>query len=208
MERSQDMNSGKTRQDRSSTLSITIKEEVMNRTMNVHVIMLSAVMGMVLLMAGIGHADSKGVSHGHKQVTGVVTSDKGGSITVNTPTGNLQLNANDARRHGQAVPKVGDEMTIVLDENNAVIEAHPKGEEGIHHFYTGKLVYMGKMNKEIKLETSEGEKVFPLGRLEIKTKPIEEGAMVTVEVNEAGTVIDLHRASYDEHNLTVSKAIE
>lgn len=58
---------------------------------------------------------------------------------------------------------------------------------------------MGKMNKEIKLETSEGEKVFPLGRLEIKTKPIEEGAMVTVEVNEGGTVIDLHRAGDDDH---------
>ena len=60
---------------------------------------------------------------------------------------------------------------------------------------------MKKMNKEIKLETSEGEKVFPLGRLEIKTKPIEEGAMVTVEVNEGGTVIDLHRASHDEKSI-------
>lgn len=195
------MNSGKTRQDRSRTLSIPMKEEVMNRTINLHVIMLSAVMGMVLLMSGIGHADSKGVSHGHKQVTGVVTTEKGGILTVKTPTGNYTLTENASRRHGHAVPKVGDEVTVVLDENNAVIEAHPKGEEGTHHFYTGKLVYMGKMNKEIKLETSEGEKVFPLGRLEIKTKPIEEGAMVTVEVNEGGTVIDLHRASHDEKSI-------
>lgn len=180
----------------------------MNRTMNIHVMMLSAVMGMVLLMSGVGHADSKGVSHGHKQVAGVVTMEKGGILTVKTPTGNYTLTENASHRHGHAVPKVGDEVTLVLDENNAVIEAHPKGEEGIHHFYTGKLVYMGKMNKEIKLETSEGEKVFPLGRLDIKTKPIEEGAMVTVEVNEAGTVIDLHRARYDAHNLTVSMRIE
>ncbi len=171
----------------------------MNRTMNVHMIVLSAVMGMFFVMSGIGHADSKSVSHGHKKVTGVVTTDKGGILTVKTPTGNYTLTENASRQHGHAVPKVGDEVTLVLDENNIVIEAHPKGEEGTHHFYTGKLVYMGKMNKEIKLETSEGEKVFPIGRLEIKTKPIEEGAMVTVEVNEAGTVIDLHRAGDDDH---------
>lgn len=195
------MNMRKTRQDSTRVISTTIKEEVMNRTMNIHMMMLSAIMGMVFLMSGIGHADSKGVSHGHKQVTGVVTTEKGGILTVKTPTGNYTLTENASHRHGHAVPKVGDEVTLVLDENNAVIEAHPKGEEGIHHSYTGKLVYMGKMNKEIKLETSEGEKVFPLGRLEIKTKPIEEGAMVTVEVNEGGTVIDLHRASHDEKSI-------
>lgn len=195
------MKIGKPRQDRSRHLSITIKEEVMNRTMNLHVIVLSAVMGMFLLMSGIGHADSKGVSHGHKQITGVVTAEKGGILTVKTPTGDYSLAENASRRHGHAVPKVGDEVTLVLDENNAVIEAHPKGEEGTHQFYTGKLVYMGKMNKEIKLQTADGEKVFPLGRLEIKTKPIEEGAMVTVEVNEGGTVIDLHRASHDETSI-------
>ena len=171
----------------------------MNRTNNFHLIVLAALMGIFLVMPGIGHADSKDISKGHKQVTGVVTAEKGGILTIKTPTGNLTLNENSARQHGHAVPKVGDEVTIVVDENNAIIEAHPKGEEGHHHFYTGKLVYMGKMNKEIKLVTSEGEKVFPLGRLEIKTKPIEEGAMVTVEVNEGGTVIDLHRAEDDEH---------
>ena len=195
------MNMRQIRQDSTRVISTTIKEEVMNRPMNIHVMMLSAVMGMVLLLSGIGHADSKGVSHGHTQVTGVVTTEKGGILTVKTPTGNYTLTENASHRHGHAVPKVGDEVTLVLDENNTVIEAHPKGEEGIHHFYTGKLVYMGKMNKEIKLETSEGEKVFPLGRLEIKTKPIEEGAMVTVEVNEGGTVIDLHRASHDEKSI-------
>ena len=59
---------------------------------------------------------------------------------------------------------------------------------------TGNLVYVGKMKKEIKLKTPEGEQVFPLEKIEIKTGGIEEGASVTVELNEAGSVIDLHRA--------------
>lgn len=158
----------------------------------------SAVLGLFLVMPAVSHADSKGVSKGHREVGGVVKTDKGGVITVETPTGNYTLTENAAKRHGHAIPKVGDEVTIVLDENNLVIEAHPKGEMGRHHFYTGKLVHLGKMQKEIKILTSEGEKVFPIDRLEIKTKGIEEGTMVTVEVNEGGTVIDLHRAKEGE----------
>ncbi len=62
----------------------------------------------------------------------------------------------------------------------------------------GKLVYMGKTKKEIKRGTIDGEKVLPLNRLGIKTKPIEEGEMIMIEVNENGTVIDLRRSAYAE----------
>ena len=168
----------------------------MNRTMNVHVIVMSAVMGLFLALSGIAQADT--LSEGHRKVTGVVTVIKGDIVTVKTPTGNLFLNQNDARQHGHAEYKNGDEVTIMVNENNDIIEAHHKGEEGHHHFYTGKLVYIGKMKKEIKLETIDGEKVFPLGRIDMKTKPIEEGEVVTVEVNEGGTVIDLHRGAHGE----------
>ncbi|WP_447971103.1 hypothetical protein [Nitrospira sp. M1] len=170
----------------------------MNRTVNLKVFVLSALVVTVFMWAGVGQADSSAVSEGHSKATGVVTAVKGDFVTVETKAGNHMLNQKNARRHGHAEYKVGDEVTMVLDENNTVIEAHLKGEEGHHHFYTGKLVYMGKMDKHIKLETAEGEKTFPLGRLEIKTKNIEEGAVVTVEVNEGGTVIDLHRGEHAE----------
>jgi hypothetical protein len=164
----------------------------MKRHMNHQLFVLSVVMGSVLMIAGPGQADTLG--RGHSKVNGVVIADQGGILKVETPSGHLTLTQNNARQHGHAAFQVGDEVTMVVDANNAVIEAHPKGEEGQHHFYTGRLVYMGKMNKAIKLVTAEGEKVFPLGRLEIKTKPIDEGTVVTVEVNEGGTVIDLRRA--------------
>ncbi|HKN87585.1 MAG TPA: hypothetical protein VJV04_12045, partial [Nitrospiraceae bacterium] len=61
--------------------------------------------------------------------------------------------------------------------------------------------YVGLMKNQIKLITSQGERVFPLERQEIKTGGIEEGTLVTVELNEAGTVIDLHRTEHkgDKH---------
>lgn len=54
----------------------------------------------------------------------------------------------------------------------------------VHRFITGKLIYVGSMKKQIKLWTPEGEKISPLERLEVKTGGIEEGALVTVELNE------------------------
>jgi hypothetical protein len=131
---------------------------------------------------------------GHKIVSGVVKEVKSDVYTVTTPTGMLTLNQNTAERHGHGVPKVGDELTLLVDENNAVIDAHPKGQEGRHEFVTGKLIRLDPMDKRVRLSTPQGEKTFPLERLEVKTKGLEEGAPITVEVNEAGTAIDVRRA--------------
>ena len=158
-------------------------------------LIIPALVGTLLMMPGICFSDTEKHSSTHRKMTAVVTGEKSGLLTVKTQDGStLNLNANASRRHGHEVPKVGDEVTITLDENNQVIEVHLKGEQGAHRFVTGKLVYVGKMKKEIKLQTPKGEEVFPIERLEMKTGGIEEGALVTGEVNEAGTIIDLHRA--------------
>ena len=168
----------------------------MNKPSNIQVIAVSAVMSVLFLMPVVGHANTREISPGgHRQVTGVVSANKNGILTVNTPTGNFTLTENGAHRHGHHVPQVGEEVIMTFDENNTLIDAHPKGETESHEFYTGKLVYMGKMKKAVKILTADGEKVFPIERLEIKTKPIEEGTTVTVEVNEGGTVIDLRPSS-------------
>jgi len=114
---------------------------------------------------------------------------------VKAPDGaTYQLNQNISRRHGHEPFKADDEVTVVLDENNYVIDMHLEGLETGHQVVTGKLVHVGKMTKAIKLQTLDGEKVYPLAEQALKIKGIEEGTAVTVELNEAGTVIDLHRA--------------
>lgn len=131
----------------------------------------------------------------HRVVGGVVTDDRSGVLSVKTSEGTtMTLAPNAARRHGHAPFKVGDEVTLVLNENNVVIDAHQKGKEGEHRFVTGNLIYVGRMKPELKLRTAEGDQLFPLERLDIKTGSFEEGELVTAEVNEAGSVIDLHRA--------------
>jgi len=173
----------------------------MRRRLSLNVIFALFISTLVVMPVAV-NAESSGPSQGHREVTGVVTAEKSGLLTVKLPDGStMTLNPKIAERHGHPTPKVGDEVTLVLNENNAIIDHHPKGDKGHHTFVTGKLAYVGLMKNQIKLITSEGEKLFPLERQEIKTGGIEEGALVTVELNEAGTVIDLHRAEHkgDKH---------
>ena len=86
-------------------------------------------------------------------------------------------------------------MVAVLDENNYIVDMHLIGEEGSHQLITGKLVHLGKTKKEIKLQTPQGERVFPLAEIALKTKDLPNGSVVTIEVNETGVVIDLHLAN-------------
>ena len=147
------------------------------------------------LLVASGATGTEDLSRGHRIITGVVT-QKAGALVVTTPAGAThQLNANLARRHGQQPFKAGDEVVAVLDENNYIVDMHLKGQQGTHQLITGKLIHVGKTKKEIKLQTPDGEKVFPLAELGLKTKNLANGSLVTVEVNEAGVIIDLHEAN-------------
>lgn len=146
------------------------------------------------VVAAPGAAGPEDLPRGHREIAGVVT-QKGGRLVVTTPAGAThQLNPNLSQRHGHQPFKAGDEVTAVLDENNYIVDMHLKGEAGTHQLVTGTLVHVGKTKKEIKLQTAEGEKIFPLVELGLKTKDLPNGTLVTVEVNEAGVVIDLHQA--------------
>ena len=177
-------------------LAMDKPEEQIMKTRHYAPFFVTVLLGTFLsIPPGVYSAGEHSGSETHQKRTGVVTKGSSGALDVKTADGaSFQLNPNLAKRPGHVAPKEGDEVTFVLDENNTVIDMHPKGEEGSHKFVTGKLIYVGKMKNEIKLKTADGEQMFPLERLEVKTKPIPEGTMVTVELNEAGTVIDLHRA--------------
>src|SRR6478672_5581929 len=90
----------------------------------------------------------------------------------------------------------GAKVEVSVNENNAIVDVHLEGEKAEHKFVTGKLVHVGKMKKEIKLQTAEGDQTFPLLLQETKTGGLAEGTEVTVELNEAGTVIDLHKGKH------------
>ena len=126
------------------------------------------------------------------QVNGTVTKIQSGLIYVKSPAGQYTISAKTA----PADAAVGDEVSLWINEENMVIDHHGKEKhmKGTHRLIFGKLIYTGTSKNEIKLSTPEGEKVFPLERMEVKTKPIAEGSNIVVELNEEGTVIDLRKA--------------
>ena len=132
---------------------------------------------------------------GHQKVEGVVTEVKSGLYTVKTSTGaTLTLTEAAAVRHGHSAPKVGDEMTLWVNEGNMVIDARPKGQPGKGpRFITGTLASIDNGKSQMTLVTSGGEKRYNLRPESRMFRDIAVGSEVTIEVNDTGEVIDIHK---------------
>jgi hypothetical protein len=137
--------------------------------------------------------DDAHLKAGHKKVEGVVTDIKSGIYTVKTPSSTYTLSENASIRHGHP-PAIGDEMTLWVNESNMVIDAHPKLQAAkAHRFISGKLVDLDNVKSEIKLSTSQGETAFKI-KPETRTfVDIPKDTPVTIELNEDGQVIDVHK---------------
>lgn len=158
---------------------------------------LPAAVLMIPLCAQADPAGPEDVAHmksGHKKVGGVVSEIKSGLYTVQTSTGaTYTLTETAAVRQGRDVPEVGDEMTLWVNEGNMVMDAHIKGKHGkAHRFISGTLASLDYGQSKMTLSTSEGEKNFKLKPESRMFTNIAAGSQVTIEVNEAGEVIDLH----------------
>ncbi|MCE7966692.1 MAG: hypothetical protein DYH04_15120 [Nitrospira sp. NTP2] len=148
-------------------------------------------------------AEGMGKSATHMKVSGVVSSVQSGITTVKTPWGTMRIASTLTPRNLE----VGEEIEMQVNENNAVIDVHRKGQAGhSHRFVTGNLTYTSSDKKEIKVWTPEGDKTIDVQTGKSKLSALEEGASVTVELNEAGKMIDINRftveMSFDEHPRT------
>ena len=157
-----------------------------------------AVVLMIPLAAQSDPADSEEIARmksGHQKVEGVVIEMKSGLYTVKTSTGaTLTLAEAAAIRHGHSAPKVGDEMTLWVNEGNMVMDARPKGQPRKGpRFITGTLASIDNGKSQMTLSTSEGEMSFPLRPESRMFRDIAAGTEVTIEVNDTGEVSDIHK---------------
>lgn len=75
----------------------------------------------------------------HIQASGVVTQVSKTGITLKTPAASVTLNANATERSGLTHVKVGDELTIWINEDNIVVDVHKTGHQREHRLITGKV---------------------------------------------------------------------
>ena len=129
----------------------------------------------------------------HIQASGVVTQVTKTGITLKTPSASVTLNLNATERSGLTQVKVGDELTVWINEDNIVVDVHKKGHQREHRLITGKVAYSDQAKSQMKLWTPEGVQSFPIKLEEARLQAIPEGTNVTVEIDEQGRLMDIHK---------------
>ena len=124
------------------------------------------------------------------KLEGVVADIKSGLVFVQTSVGHYSVTA-------KTVPndiKLSDKLSLWVSSDNVVVDHHAKGKEGVHRFITGKLTSVSGDLQEIKLMTPEGERTFAVQHGDSKLSGMKEGTPITIELNEAGNVIEIRKA--------------
>ncbi len=133
----------------------------------------------------------------HLEVKGVVTKIEPSMFFVQPPQWlrSRTISIVKAERLGLHEAKVGDELVLVVDEGNVLVDAHKPGmQAGEHSIVTGTLTYADKFWEEIKVSTPQGIENFAVDPMAgSKLSVFGEGAPVTLELDEANVVIDIHR---------------
>ncbi|GKS63938.1 hypothetical protein YTPLAS72_12420 [Nitrospira sp.] len=124
------------------------------------------------------------------KLEGVVADIKSGQVFVQTSGSRYSVAAKTAPHD----VKVGDKLMLWVSSNNVVVDHHAKGTEGVHRLITGKLTSASGDMKEITLMTPEGEQTFAVEHGESKLSGMKEGTSITIELNEAGKVIEIRKA--------------
>ena len=158
----------------------------------------AGVIGIGLLLTGSsawgeGTTPHQSSASTHMQASGTVTQVTATAITLKTPHAQIVLNVNATALSGFTHVKMGDELTVWLSEDNVVVDVHKKGDQQRHRLITGKLAYSDKAKTQMKLWTPEGIKTFPIKQGEARLANIQEGTAVTVEIDEMGRLMDIHR---------------
>jgi hypothetical protein len=125
------------------------------------------------------------------KLSGTVSEIRPGLIFLTTSIGQLSLSNKLGPRNAQ----VGDEVTMWVNGDKVVIDVHQKdGDASIHRYITGNLTYVSDRKNEVTFWTPEGEKIFRVDQTANTFKGLDEGSPITVELNDAGSIIHVRKA--------------
>jgi hypothetical protein len=124
------------------------------------------------------------------KLEGVVADIRSGLVLVQTSVGRYSVMTKTAPYD----VTVGDKLTLWVSSDTVAVDHHAKGKEGVHRFITGKLTSVSGDLQKITLMTPEGERTFAVQHGDSKLSGMKEGAPITIELNEAGNVIEIRKA--------------
>jgi hypothetical protein len=150
---------------------------------------------MILSSAPSGMADQAAHGGKHKQLSGIITKIESGMVFVKVEgTQARTISISKADRMGLHDARVGDPVTLTVDENNVVVDVHKPGVEPAgHRQVTGKLHLADPSGSQIKVATQQGVETFSVDSMAAsKLAGLAKGVPVLREIDESNTVIDVH----------------
>ena len=133
----------------------------------------------------------------HQSRTATVEKVQSGLVFLSQPDGVGQrtISVHKAERMGLLQPKKGDEVILIIDENDILIDLHVKGVPPAgHRLITGRLTYADPMWEVIEISNAEGKHKLAMdGDASSKVFHLRDQELVWAELNEDNLVIDINR---------------
>lgn len=129
----------------------------------------------------------------HIQIDGLVAKVQSDLVYAKTPWG---VRVIGTAKQLQDV-RLGDRVTILLNEDNSVVDVYKQGVPAPRHtLVQGHLLGTTPARTELRLWTTEGKRVLPVAPAAVpRFNGILEGSPVTIELNDRGQVVDVHKAA-------------
>jgi hypothetical protein len=119
---------------------------------------------------------------------GTVTKLKSSFIFYRTPLGIVPVSSKTGVRNA----KVGQEMTLWADGGNVAIDlTQPGAASPSRRFITSRLTFSGGDRTAVSIWTPEGQRTFPADHAKAALSRTKDGALVTLELNEKGTIVEV-----------------
>lgn len=149
----------------------------------------------VVMVSDRGTKETGALIQGDRKITGVVRSVTGEQIIADT--GEVQprfLSLKEAREKGFASIKPGDELEIVLNEQNLVVDYHPLHQQQAHIRMKGRVAQPLVVGHESAVIQTEGGKeqtyaIRPLARSKVASVPVGFSAVFLID--ETNQIVDV-----------------
>ena len=131
----------------------------------------------------------------HRHVMTTVDKVQSGLVFFNPATGlqDRAVSVHKAERMGLYQAKEGDEVMLVIDENNMLIDLHKKGNPRAgHRAIAGELTYADPFWQVVHITNADGKQTFAMDEAAgSKLSVLKEGQRVLAELNEDNIVVDI-----------------
>ena len=125
---------------------------------------------------------------------GSVWRTKAGIVFLRTPVGLLTLSSNTTLKD----LKASHEVTFWLQQAHSVVEIRRRSDGSlVHRYLSGPLTPGPDSGKTLLWWTPEGEQTVHYGTQEAKLSAYQEGDPLTVEIDDAQTIVGIHDLQFD-----------